>query len=65
MIPEEWRNLLQPYFAKNERDFFEIFSFLKKAYAEDEVLPAKHLIFKALELVRPNEVKVVILGQDP
>jgi uracil-DNA glycosylase len=35
------------------------------AYAAGDVFPSRENIFRALELVRPADVKIVILGQDP
>jgi len=39
--------------------------FLETEYAIHTIYPPKHLIFKALELVSYDQVKVVIIGQDP
>lgn len=39
--------------------------FLEKAYATTTVYPAKENIFRALDMTPLDQVKVVILGQDP
>ena len=62
-IPHSWRSVLrdeiaQPYFVdlviwlQNERTQFSIF-------------PPEELVFSALSLTPPEQVRVVILGQDP
>ncbi|HEY0010535.1 MAG TPA: uracil-DNA glycosylase [Candidatus Paceibacterota bacterium] len=58
-----WKKALEqefdaPYF-KSLRDF------VKKEYAAGAVYPAPANIFRALDLCPFNDVKVVILGQDP
>ncbi len=63
LIPAEWRNLLgreleQPYFG-------ELTNKVEHAYSSSIVYPAKENLFRAFELCDPENVKVVILGQDP
>lgn len=48
----------KPYFA-------ELVNFVKSEYAHHKVFPPGKLIFNAFEHCPFNEVKVVILGQDP
>lgn len=38
---------------------------MEAEYATQEVFPAREDLFRALELVAPQDVKVVIMGQDP
>ncbi|MCQ2149902.1 MAG: uracil-DNA glycosylase [Bacteroidales bacterium] len=63
-IQQSWKQALQdefeqPYFA-------ELVSFLHRERAEGKVIyPPGSLIFRAFELTPLDEVKVVILGQDP
>ena len=62
-IREEWKNLLQdeldkPYFIK-------LMEFIKSEYNSKTIFPPQHLIFNAFDAIAPNEIKVVILGQDP
>lgn len=40
-------------------------SFLDVEYAEHVVYPPRHLIFNAFNLTSPENLKVVIIGQDP
>jgi uracil-DNA glycosylase len=63
LIPESWRDVLEaelqkPYFA-------QISAFLDQDRLEFEVYPPQELMFQALELCAPADVRVVILGQDP
>jgi len=49
-----------------EKDYFKnLEKFVQQKRQEGEVFPAKQDVFKALELTELNDVKVVILGQDP
>ena len=62
-IPKGWRERLQnerekPYFAKLEE-------FVAEEQREQTVFPPPEKIFTALELTPYENVKVVILGQDP
>ena len=62
-IPEQWQSLVadevqQPYFT-------ELMDFVEREYATTKCYPPKAEIFAALEWVKPADVKVVIIGQDP
>jgi uracil-DNA glycosylase len=60
-----WKQLLKDEF---ERPYFgELASFLKAEYSskQDRIFPKGHQIFRALDLCPVENVKVVILGQDP
>ncbi len=58
-----WRELLQAEFSK---PYFQTLSnFVDEEYASQEIFPRREDLFKALELVAPEDVKVVIMGQDP
>ena len=59
---ENWKPILknefgQPYFEK-------ISNFLHSAYATKRIFPPKHMVFSAFAQA-PEDVRVVILGQDP
>ena len=62
-INEAWRELLQPEFDKPY--FKELVEFVRGEYASHTVYPAGANIFRALDKCSPDEVKVVIIGQDP
>lgn len=58
-----WRDILAPFWESNEWK-----SLKEKANIELSAwwfAPAKHQIYRALELTPFDEIKVVILGQDP
>lgn len=62
IIPEKWKAIIDPLIYAN-MDKLE--TFVAEEYAEEIVYPEFEQIFKSLELVAPDECKVVILGQDP
>lgn len=57
----------KPFFDQQRHSlYFEnMLSFIEKAYQKTTVYPKHEDIFKAFKLVKPYDVKVVILGQDP
>jgi uracil-DNA glycosylase len=62
-LPKSWRPHLgaevdQPYFAK-------LSEFVERERREHEVYPPEDEVFSALELTPFEQVKVMILGQDP
>ncbi|MDL2247737.1 uracil-DNA glycosylase [Bacteroides sp. OttesenSCG-928-J23] len=62
-IEESWKAQLQPEFEKEY--FRQLTEFVKSEYAQHPVYPPGKLIFNAFNLCPFNEVKVVIIGQDP
>ncbi len=58
-----WKEVLKEEFEKPY--FKELTDFVKAEYAKQTVYPHPKHIFRAFELTPFNEVKVVILGQDP
>lgn len=62
-IESSWKEILQDEF---EKPYFSILtSFVKKEYSEQRIFPPAKLIFNAFDLCPFNQIKVVILGQDP
>jgi uracil-DNA glycosylase len=62
-IESSWEQVLQPEFDK---EYFEILTAKVKAeYSTTTVFPAPENIFRAFDLCSFQDVKVVILGQDP
>ena len=62
-IAPEWAELIghefdKPYFAG-------LVEFVRSEYATHQVFPAGGNIFRALDKCPPDQVKVVIIGQDP
>lgn len=62
-INESWKKHLGDEF--NEPYFAELAAFVKKEYQSETVYPPPKFIFRAFDLTPFEEVKVVILGQDP
>ncbi len=58
-----WKEVLAP--IKNSDYFRELWSNVQQEYRSGKCFPPKEQIFRALELTAFDEVKVVILGQDP
>lgn len=58
-----WTEVLAP--IKETEYFTQLWENVKQEYAAGLVFPPKKQIFRALELTPFDEVKVVILGQDP
>lgn len=62
-IEPSWKEKLKEEFAKTY--FTELAAFVKKEFQEGKVYPAPKNIFRAFDLCPFDEIKVVILGQDP
>ena len=58
-----WEEILAPLQKTDEYQLLT--QQVEKEYAEHLCFPPQHQIFRALELTSFNDVKVVILGQDP
>ena len=63
MTKNYWDEVLKEEYEKNY--FKNIAMFINKEYKEKIVYPPKRDILRALKLTDYNDVKVVILGQDP
>lgn len=62
-IESSWKRALEDEFGKEY--FKELTEFVKEEYAKKKVYPAPKNIFHAFELTPFDDVKVIILGQDP
>ena len=62
-IAKNWFDLLQDDF--NSPSFKSLQNFLKEEYSNQIVYPKENNVFNALNLTKFNDVKVVIIGQDP
>ena len=62
-IEEGWKSQLKNEFDKQY--FRELTQFVKKEYSSKTIYPRAKLIFNAFNSTPFNEVKVVIVGQDP
>jgi uracil-DNA glycosylase len=64
-IPEDWRALLGDYFESPEWQTLQTNLRVELNKEVEEICPNPQNFFKALRLTPLNQVKVVILGQDP
>ena len=62
-IPKTWKELLKDEFEKPY--FKELDKFVTNEYKNKTIYPAMEDVFNALKFVNPENIKVVILGQDP
>jgi len=62
-IEQSWKNCLQNEFEKPY--FADLVNFVKQEYATTSIYPPAKLIFNAFDQCPFDNVKVVILGQDP
>ncbi|MDD2286342.1 MAG: uracil-DNA glycosylase [Paludibacter sp.] len=62
-IEKSWKEALQAEFDKPY--FAALVDFVKREYATKKIFPPAPLIFNAFDQCPLDEVKVVILGQDP
>lgn len=63
MINNEWDIILKDVFESEQ--YLKLQSFLDDEYENNIIYPTKDNIFNALKLTSYNDVKVVIMGQDP
>ena len=63
MITKKWDEILSEEYKKEY--FINMLKHLQIEYREKEIYPPKSEVFKALRLTDYDNIKVVILGQDP
>ena len=63
LVGNNWDKVLDEEYHKEY--FKKIVKFINKEYKEKEIFPPKPRILRALSLTDYDDVKVVILGQDP
>ena len=62
-LPDVWREYLYSEFKKSY--FKTLDFFVEKERVEQQIYPSRELTFSAFQKTSPEEIKVVILGQDP
>lgn len=62
-ISPRWKELLGAEFEKPY--FAELVRFVKQEYATRRVFPPGCNIFHAFDMCDPDDIKVVVIGQDP
>ena len=63
LVGNNWDKILEEEYYKEY--FINIVKYINKAYKERPIFPPKNYILRALSLTDYDDVKVVILGQDP
>ena len=63
LVGNKWDDILNDEYQKEY--FKKIVLYINKAYKERPIFPPKNYILRALSLTDYDNVKVVILGQDP
>jgi uracil-DNA glycosylase len=63
LLPNDWRKEL--FSSLRTENFAKLSKFVAQEYEKNAAYPAKENIFRALELTPFENVRVVILGQDP
>ncbi len=63
ILDNEWKKFLDAEIHKEY--FMQLMKRVSSEYASKVVFPNYENIFRAFNLVKPSEVKVVIIGQDP
>lgn len=62
-ITASWNRILQ---AEFEKEYYQnLLAFLEEEYSEHEVFPPKNQVYNAFNITTFENVKVVIIGQDP
>lgn len=62
-IEESWKSLLEDEF--NKPYFEQLIAFVKNEYNTQQIFPPGNKIFNAFDLCPVQNIKVVIIGQDP
>ena len=62
-IADSWKNILEDEFEKSY--FLKLIDFVDSAYKNHKCFPKKEAIFAAFNYCSFNDLKVVIIGQDP
>lgn len=63
LVSKSWDKILGEEYKKDY--FVNMMAYLQKEYQNKEIYPPKNYIFNALRITSYEDVKVVILGQDP
>ena len=63
MITEKWDKILSEEYKKDY--FYDLLKKLQIEYREKTIFPPKKEVFRAMRLTDYDDIKVVIIGQDP
>lgn len=62
-VPKRWLDAIFPENDSSKHD--SLFNFINNEYVSQKVYPPAELVFHAFDFCPPEDVKVVIVGQDP
>lgn len=62
-ITSEWDEILKEEFSS--QSYLELREFLKKEYSSHTIYPPMFDIFNSMKMTAFNDIKIVLLGQDP
>jgi len=62
-LPSAWEGIFSNGYSRDQ--LHKLSAAVEAEYANNEICPSRENIFRALELVNPEAVRVVIVGQDP
>lgn len=62
-LHKDWNDFLEQ--ELNQDYFLNLSQFVNEAYRQHKVYPPANQVFRAFNLCLPNQVKVVLIGQDP
>ncbi|MFT5020165.1 MAG: uracil-DNA glycosylase, partial [Polaribacter sp.] len=62
-IDKSWKSLLKDEFVQPY--FQDLITFVRSEYSVNQCFPPEELIYSAFDHCRADQVKVVIIGQDP
>lgn len=62
-LPKNWEIFLENHWTTEQH--LKLMEKVKEQYAQSQVYPPEKLLFRAFELCGPQDVKALIIGQDP
>lgn len=62
-MPQDWWEKVESFIS--EKDLNQLTINVEEAYHNEKVVPSQHQLFRAFRLTNWDNLKVVILGQDP
>ena len=62
-LKKEWLHFLKDYF--NSEDWKKLSIFLDSEYDKKDIFPNKENVLKAFSYFKPENTKIIIIGQDP
>ena len=64
-IPKDWLAAMWPFLKIQGVDLNALEAFLDREYAAGQVFPPRHQIFRAFAATPFDDVRLLLLGQDP